>query len=43
LAARPVTLIIDLEKSGNILATLEEALPIHVVNVTPYLSLVFDA
>jgi transmembrane sensor len=43
LAARPVTLIIDLEKSGNILATLEDALPIQVVNVTPYLTLVFEA
>lgn len=43
LAARPVTLIIDLQKSGNILATLEDTLPIRVVNVTPYLTLVFEA
>jgi hypothetical protein len=34
---------LQVEKSGNILATLEEALPIQVVNVTPYLTLVFDA
>ncbi len=43
LAARPVTLIIDLQKSGNILATLEDTLPIRVVNVTPFLTLVFEA
>ncbi|GAB1715841.1 MAG: iron dicitrate transporter FecR [Nitrobacter sp.] len=43
LAARPVTLIVDLEKSGNILATLENTLPIRAVNVTPYLTLVFEA
>lgn len=43
LAARPVTLIIDLQKSENILATLEDTLPIRVVNVTPYLTLLFEA
>jgi transmembrane sensor len=43
LAARPVTLIIDLQKSENILATLEDALPIRVVDVTPYLTLLFEA
>jgi len=42
LAARPVTLIVDLEKSGDVLTTLEEALPIRTVNVTPYLTLIFD-
>ncbi len=43
LAVRPVTLIVDLQKSGNILATLEDTLPIRVVNVTPYLTLLFAA
>jgi transmembrane sensor len=43
LAARPVTLIIDLEKSDDILAILEDTLPIRAVNLTPYLTLVFDA
>ncbi|WP_213774023.1 FecR domain-containing protein [Bradyrhizobium sp. dw_78] len=41
LEARPVTLIVDLQKSGDILSTLETALPIRLVQLTPYLTLVF--
>jgi transmembrane sensor len=43
LAMRPVTLVVDLAKSSDILATLEDALPIRIVSVTPYLTLIFAA
>lgn len=43
LAERPVTLIVDLHKSENVLATLEDALPIRTVHLTPYLTFVFAA
>jgi transmembrane sensor len=43
LAARPVTLVVDLQRSGDVLATLEDTLPIRVVNVTPLMTLIFEA
>ena len=43
LAVRPVTLIVDVEKSGDILPTLEATLPIRVVNLSPYMTLIFEA
>lgn len=43
LAMRPVTLIVDLEKSGDLLSTLEDTLPIRVVNLTSYMTLIFEA
>ncbi len=43
LARRPVTLIVDLEKSGDILPVLEKTLPIRVVRLGSYLTLIFEA
>jgi len=43
LAKRPVTLIVDLQRSDAIVSQLAEALPIRIVNVTSYLTLLFPA
>lgn len=43
LLRRDVTVIVDLEKSGDILDQLQDALPIRVVGVTPLLTLIFAA
>ncbi len=43
LKMRPVTLIVDLARIGDILAVLEEALPIRVVNLTPLATLIYSA
>lgn len=42
LAERPVTLIVDLEKAGDILPVLQETLPIRVVRL-PYITLISAA
>lgn len=42
LAERPVTLIVDLEKAGDILSVLQETLPIRVVRL-PYITLISAA
>ena len=43
LAARPVTLIVDLDRTGDALDTLAGALPIRLLRVTQYLTVVTPA
>ncbi|WP_018901022.1 FecR family protein [Rhizobium sp. 2MFCol3.1] len=41
LARRPVTLIVDIRRAGNILQTLEHGLPIRVDTYSPWLALIY--
>ncbi|MDM9625255.1 FecR domain-containing protein [Rhizobium sp. S152] len=41
LAKRPVTLIVDVRRAGNILQTLENGLPIRVDTYSPWLALIY--
>jgi transmembrane sensor len=43
LAERPITLIVNLNRTETIVAQLAEALPIRIVAATPYLTLLFPA
>lgn len=43
LAARTVTLIVDLNRSGDALTTLAGALPIRQISLTPYLTVILPA
>jgi transmembrane sensor len=43
LVERPVTLIVDLDRIGNIPDVLKDSLPIRLVNVTPYVTLIMAA
>jgi transmembrane sensor len=43
LAARPITLIVNLDRLDTIVPQLAEAVPMRVVNVTPYMTLLFSA
>lgn len=43
LAARPVTLIVDLDRTGDALSALAGALPIQLLRVTPYLTVISPA
>jgi transmembrane sensor len=43
LSARPVTLIVNLDRAGDIVSLLEQTLPVRAVNITPYLTLLFSA
>ena len=41
LARRPVTVIVDVRRAGNILETLEHGLPIRVDTYSPWLALIY--
>lgn len=43
LAQRPITLIVNLNRTETIVAQLAEAVPIRIVAATPYLTLLFEA
>lgn len=43
LVERPVTLIVDLDRVGDIPDVLKDSLPIRLVNVTPYVTLIMAA
>lgn len=43
LLSRPVTLIVNLDRMDGIVSQLAQALPIRVVDVTPYMTLIFSA
>ncbi len=43
LAQRPITLIVNLDRTETIVAQLAEAVPIRIVAATPYLTLLFPA
>lgn len=43
LAARPITLIVHLDRTERIVSQLADALPIRTVSVTPFLTLLFPA
>jgi transmembrane sensor len=43
LADRPVTLIVDVDRTQSMLTAIERALPVRCVNVTPFVTLVFSA
>jgi transmembrane sensor len=43
LAARPITLIVNLDRTDTIVAQLAEAVPMRIVAATPYLTLLFPA
>lgn len=43
LVERPVTLIVDLDRVGDIPDVLKDSLPVRLVNVTPYVTLIMAA
>lgn len=43
LMQRPVTLVVDLGKVDDVPSILKDSLPIHLVEVTPYVTLIFAA
>lgn len=43
LAARPITLIVDLDRTDAIVSQLAKTVPMRIVNVTPYVTLLFAA